>query len=406
MTAEQDPAPRSRRKPHIIFVCSRWYPNFAGPAAYVRRTLTTLLEAFDDELSIVTVVRPNHIRPEPPRLPKGFFTIMRPFIWLPLGLGSEVGGAWLAVRAWWLGIQRSRRSILYFTGGHVSAGWRTAAILGKPLGVTVIVECVLVGADDAASLLRARWPVLTRIAVRLVAYFSTISSALTSSFKRDLPNARVVYNPYGVDTELFCPTTLDERRSQREALGLQEKDFVGLFVGNVSPRKDVLSLVEAWLESASRRPEIYWHLLIVGHYEPASEYTQLIQQRLAEGRDNARVWLLGARDDIPSIMHACDVYVSASTAEGLGLANVEALASGLPVVCRHLPGITEDMTYGEAVAGIRQWRPETFASAIERITDIQHWNRCSTDARTVAVERFALSSRIERLLALSQRSNS
>ncbi len=391
------------RTPHVVFVCSRWYPNIAGPSAYVRRTLKALLHAFDDDVSIVTEARSYHMQPEPPSLPKGFFAAVRPLRCIPFGLGSEFTGAWLAIKAWAFGRRCSRRPILYFTGGHVSAGWRTAAILGSWLRVRVIVESVLVGADDAASLLRARWPLLTRKAVRSVAGFSTISSALHSSFASDLPDAAVVYNPYGVDTELFQPATPAQRRCQREALSLAEIDFVGLFVGNVSPRKDVLSLIEAWIETASLRPDMHWVLLIVGQYEPSSEYGQSIQQRLAEVPVNAQVRLLGAREDIPAIMNACDAYVSASTAEGLGLANVEALASGLPVVCRHLPGITEDMTYGDAVTGIHDWSPTAFAQAIHRIADAQNWARCSADARTIAVERFDLRGRIERLLALSQR---
>jgi glycosyltransferase involved in cell wall biosynthesis len=375
----------------------------AGPAAYIRRTLKPLLTALDDEISIVTEVRPHHLPPAPPTLPKGFFATVHPASWLPAGLGSEIIGAWLALKACVFGARRSRRPVLYFTGGHVSAGWRTAAIVGTWLGVRVIVESVLVGADDAASLRRARWPLLTRSATKAVACFSTISSALQGSLASALPDATVVYNPYGVDTELFQPATAAQRRCERKALGCDELDFVGLFVGNVNPRKDVLSLVEAWIETAARKPDTRWVLLVVGHCERTSEYARLIHQRLADLPANARVCMLGARDDIPSIMSACDAYVSASTAEGLGIANVEALAAGLPVVCRHLPGITDDMTYGDAVTGISDWSPAIFAWAMARMADPHYRQRCAADARTIAVERFALSDRIERLLAMCQR---
>lgn len=405
MAATRDPcavAFSSCKPPHVIFVCSRWHPNVAGPAAYIRRTLQPLLMAFDGEISVVTEVRPHHIPPIPPTLPKGFFAAVRPPSWLPAGLGSEACGAWLAIKACVFSARRSRRPVLYFTGGHVSAGWRTAAILGTWLRVRVIVESVLVGADDAESLLKARWPLLTRSATRAVARFSTISSALKASFTSELPDANVVYNPYGVDTELFQPASAAQRRYQRESLGLAETDFVGLFVGNVNPRKDVLSLIEAWLETALRRPDTRWVLLIVGHYDPSSEYGQHIHKRLAALPENAQVSLLGAREDIPAIMQACDAYASASTAEGLGIANVEALAAGLPVVCRHLAGVTDDMTHGDAVTGIRPWSPTAFAQAMNRLADDRHRQRCAADARTIAVERFSLSARLARLLALSQ----
>jgi glycosyltransferase involved in cell wall biosynthesis len=101
-------------------------------------------------------------------------------------------------------------------------------------------------------------------------------------------------------------------------------------------------------------------------------------------------------------MNACDAYVSASTAEGLGIANVEALAAGLPVVCRHLPGITDDMTHGDAVTGIHDWSPTAFAQAMHHVADPRHWAQFSADARMIAEERFGLGGRIERLRALTQ----
>lgn len=329
-----------------------------------------------------------------------FFATVHPLSWLPAGLGSEVIEAWLAIKAYIYGIRRARRLIIFFTVRDVSSGWRTAAILGKWLRFRVMVDTVLVGADDAASLLRARWPLLTRRAARSAACFSAISTALKVSFANDLPHATVAYNPYGIDTELFRPATSDRRQFQRQAFGLEDAAFVGLFVGNVNPRKDVLSLIEGWIETASRRTDTQWILLIAGHYEAKSEYFQLVQQRLANVPRNASVRFLGARDDIPSIMTACDAYVSASTAEGLGIANVEAMASGLPVVCRHFPGIADDRKHGDAVASIVDWSPAAFAQAMDRIASPNYRQRCAADARTIAVEQFALGGRIDRLQAL------
>ena len=399
-TSAAENASRKQRPPHLFFVCSRWHPNVAGPAAYVRRTLGHLLAAFDDEISVVTEVRDGHLPPVPPELPKGVFATIRPCTCLPYGLGAEVSGALLALRAWAFGIAHAKRPILYFTGGHVGAGWRTAAILGRLLRIPVVVEAVLVGADDASSLLKARWRLLTRTAVGAATYVSVISTALASSFARELPRANVVYNPYGVDTELFRPATHDERASHRIALGLADTDLVGLFVGNVNPRKDVLSLVDAWLHTASLRPDLRWALLVVGHYDEQSEYFSAIQHRLINLTPNAVVRFLGPREDVPSIMRACDLYVSASTAEGLGLANVEAMSTGLPVVCRYLAGITDDMICGNAVTGIHVWSPAAFADSVERITELPARQAAAQDARKVAVERFTLRERIERIRSL------
>lgn len=47
---------------------------------------------------------------------------------------------------------------------------------------------------------------------------------------------------------------------------------------------------------------------------------------------NVRVLFLGFRTDIPEITNSADIAVLSSTREGLGLAGIEALACGVPVV--------------------------------------------------------------------------
>lgn len=385
---------------HAIFICSRWHPNVAGPAAYLRRTLPRILEALNGEVSIVTEQRPGHLTPTPPSLPKGFFKSVRPWAFLPLGVGSELTGcrvAWMA----WRHSQRTKMPVtLYFTGGHVGAGWRSAALLGKILGIRVVVECVLVGADDARVIKSARWRLLTAIATRRVAAFSVISSALRDSFTADMPEALVIYNPYGIDTTVFRPATRREKAFAREGLSIGNADFVGVFVGNVNPRKDVLSLVAAWLHAARLAPSARWTLLIVGHDSGDVEYVSRIHALIATSPHNAEVRLLGPRDDVPAIFRAADVYASASTAEGLGIANLEALAAGLPVICRYLPGITDDMQHGLAVTGLRNWTPDNFADVVHRVFELGQLAQSRRDAEHVIHSRFELADRLNRIAAI------
>jgi glycosyltransferase involved in cell wall biosynthesis len=52
-----------------------------------------------------------------------------------------------------------------------------------------------------------------------------------------------------------------------------------------------------------------------------------------------RCLFLGSRSDVPSVLAACDMYLQSSLVEGFGIAALEAMASGLPVVASEAPGL-------------------------------------------------------------------
>lgn len=53
----------------------------------------------------------------------------------------------------------------------------------------------------------------------------------------------------------------------------------------------------------------------------------------------SRAIFLGTRGDIPSVLAVCKVYVQSSRVEGFGIAALEAMAAGLPVVASDVPGL-------------------------------------------------------------------
>ncbi|MCW8221386.1 glycosyltransferase, partial [Streptomyces griseolus] len=66
----------------------------------------------------------------------------------------------------------------------------------------------------------------------------------------------------------------------------------------------------------------------------------------------------GAAPDVPAVLAAMDVFVSASREESFGLAVVEALAAGLPVVHGACPAV-EDLPSGQAPEGAVRLRSPT-----------------------------------------------
>ena len=110
-------------------------------------------------------------------------------------------------------------------------------------------------------------------------------------------------------------------------------------VSRFSIQKDQKTLIK----SISLLPENYI-LFLVGEGELLEECKSLVDELNLK----KRIYFLGLRDDIPSIMNISDIIVQSSIWEGFGLTAVEGMASGKPVVVSNVNGL-KDIVQGYGV---------------------------------------------------------
>ena len=155
------------------------------------------------------------------------------------------------------------------------------------------------------------------------------------------PSVRTVYN--GIDRAAFLPAP-EARDRERRRLGIARDDLVLLAVGNPRPQKRLEHLPEVVtaLAAESRRDV---RLLIAGAPSPAVpaslEADAALRRAIARLGLERAVTLLGSVDDVRPLHRAADVFVAISAHEGLSLAQLEALAAGLPVVATAAGGTPE-----------------------------------------------------------------
>jgi glycosyltransferase involved in cell wall biosynthesis len=124
----------------------------------------------------------------------------------------------------------------------------------------------------------------------------------------------------------LAPLSAAERAAVRLELGVPEDAPLALSVGRLHPQKGFPDLLRAFERVVAVQPDA--HLRIAGIGRQRSELSRQIRSSaLAD-----RVELLGLRRDVPRLLGAADVYVSAALWEGLPVAILEAMAAGLPVV--------------------------------------------------------------------------
>ena len=138
-----------------------------------------------------------------------------------------------------------------------------------------------------------------------------------------------IFNP--IHTEKFAPTP--ERRAQgRKLLGLPEKAFVVLGVGQLEGRKGV----EDFLDVAAACPE-YTFVWAGGRpFGVATEGYLKLNRRIANAGPQVKFPGLFDLDKMPLIYNAADMLLFPSYQENCPLVPVEAAAAGLPVIYRDL----------------------------------------------------------------------
>jgi glycosyltransferase involved in cell wall biosynthesis len=144
--------------------------------------------------------------------------------------------------------------------------------------------------------------------------------------------SRFTFTPTSVDTETFQPAANHDlpglRNNFRTRLGVSESARLLVFVGRLDLQKDPILLLQAFAKTAQPTPDV--HLVIVGDGTLRSAVESAIQSMQLVGR----VTLLGVqpRTEIAKILQASDLFVLSSAYEGMPIAMLEALTTGVPVV--------------------------------------------------------------------------
>lgn len=226
------------------------------------------------------------------------------------------------------------------------AVWSTIGRRNRP-AVVVTVH------TSSQQTLRATVPGVRHPAVQRLLWVS--ARALISRADAVIAVSEQVRSHFGatdtVPPAIDMPAGAPEPREQvRRSLGAPEHAVVALAVGRLHPDKALHVFVEAVREAGA----VGW---IAGE---GPDRRRL--EKLAEG---SGVRLLGQRDDVPSLLGAADLFALPTAGESYGLAVLEAVSAGLPVVATRTGAIPEIV--GEAGLLVDPGNAALFTEAMHRV---------------------------------------
>ena len=148
----------------------------------------------------------------------------------------------------------------------------------------------------------------------------------------------------GLDRSVFKPLPDEKRDALRARLGIEQDDFFLVSVGELNENKNQKAALEALAKRKRTNkglPKIKYGICGDGFYRNRME-RWILEMGLKE-----TVTLYGYCSNVPEILGCADASIFPSKREGLGMAGLESLAMGVPVIASDNRGTREYMEHGK-----------------------------------------------------------
>ncbi|MCF8034431.1 MAG: glycosyltransferase [Desulfarculaceae bacterium] len=210
-------------------------------------------------------------------------------------------------------------------------------------------------------------------------------------YKLNGKKVKVIYN--GVDCQGFAASS--QGAEVRASLGIGPETTVFLFVGRISPIKDLPCLLEATARLARSRSG--FRVIIAGSGESLGE----LQGQARQLGVSDKVSFLGERKDIPDLLSASDALVMSSLNEGISMAILEAMAAGLPVIATDVGGNSELVKDQHTGLLVGAKDAAGLAGAMQRaVDDPGRLRQMGQAGQSVCLNQFSLQQMVENYCAV------
>lgn len=195
--------------------------------------------------------------------------------------------------------------------------------------------------------------------------------------------SRLSYIPWGVD---LPPASRASKSSKTLRLG---------FVGRLEPRKDQLTLVETVADLAKRGIDA--HLTLVGPDGDAA-YGDAVRRAIATLDLRDRVHMTGAVRSVWPHLQTMDAFVSLSKDEGQGLAVLEAMGAGVPVLARRAAGLEDFLVDGKNGVWLKGSRADAVGRSLAAaVSNRVRLARLTASARQMVKQRYTWTATLRTL---------
>ena len=186
----------------------------------------------------------------------------------------------------------------------------------------------------------------------VIASISKVTYDIVNNVAPDVENH---YMPHAVDADVFKPRTDEEKEHFMEHMFPDFDDRFTFFWNNRNARRKQSGTLIHWFNEFAEEvgPE---NVRLIMHTDPTDQHGQdLVAIMKNIGATDNRILISDqkvAPDQLAKMYNISDCTINISDAEGFGLATLESLSSGVPIIVNMTGGLQEQVTDGENWFGI------------------------------------------------------
>jgi len=285
-----------------------------------------------------------------------------------------------------------KRERITIVEAHVWYACIVGRVVARAAGVPIVItnEQDMRTGDDAH---RRDVVYAGDVTTRLSSACVHITPALEKTFTQGTPRLlqgnvirRII--PNGIDAQKVAGiAAATSRKEKRASLGIPEDAFVVGNVARLHPAKGHTYLLAGFAEVLRAVPQA--HLVLVG-------WGVLEEKLRAQAKElgiEQRVHFAGKRLDVYELLATFDVFAFSSVHEGQGIAILEAMAAGLPVVATAVDGIPDMVKHERTGLAVPAHDAAALAAGVLRLrAEPELGQRLVAAARKLVDERFSIGA--------------
>lgn len=190
--------------------------------------------------------------------------------------------------------------------------------------------------------------------------------------------------PTGINLQKFEPITQQEKRTLRQKYNIKEKDTLLITISRLGKEKNIETLINNY-KNMNNNNNI--KMLIVGDGPYRHELEKIVNKNKLQ--ENIQFTGIIEPEKIAQYYAIGDIFVSASQSETQGITYIEALASGIPLVCYKDPSLNNVIING--ITGYQYTTTQKFEQYIHKIQNMTktQLQQCNNICRLHAQENFS-----------------
>jgi N-acetyl-alpha-D-glucosaminyl L-malate synthase BshA len=275
---------------------------------------------------------------------------------------------------------------------HATSAWIAEEMLRGEQDLKIVTT--LHGTDITLVGLHPSFQAITQFSILKSAGLTCVSEFLKDRTVEDfsVPRERIHVIPNFVDPEIF---RRNKEPCHRATLAPHGERII-MHISNFRAVKRIPDVVEVFARLAAEVPA---RLVLVGD---GPERPRAVE-RAEELGVSDQLLFLGKHQSVDELLACADLFLLPSKNESFGLAALEALSCGVPVIASKMGGLPEVVTHGETGFLFPMGNVQEMADAgLSLLKDPDRWTRFSEAARADAIGRFSTDRVVPMYEALYQ----